>query len=174
MHPITHSIHVWYIYLHLPNFTLKHLKHLPHFTLNKQPNLGKYTNHTWMVWVMSFFFFLFRLRKVIFLLPLPEPGLAGGGKGRRRQGKSPREEVITCLYRSKKEAKGGKPSLFLNGFVRCFFFNTWNAKCPIFVGNFTPKTSNYCLKNRVLGFPGYSLSFWCKPCAKIARVKLNN
>ena len=32
--------------------------------------------------------------------------------------------------------------------------STWNAKCPIFKGNFTPKTSNYCLKNRVLGFPG--------------------
>ena len=31
---------------------------------------------------------------------------------------------------------------------------TWNAKCPIFRGNFTPKTSNYCLKNRALGFPG--------------------
>ena len=29
-----------------------------------------------------------------------------------------------------------------------------NAKCPIFLGNFTPKTSNYCLKNRALGFPG--------------------
>ena len=25
---------------------------------------------------------------------------------------------------------------------------TWNAKCPIFLGNLTPKTSNYCLKNR--------------------------
>ena len=32
--------------------------------------------------------------------------------------------------------------------------NTWNAKCPIFLGNFTPKTSNYCLKKRALGFPG--------------------
>ena len=32
--------------------------------------------------------------------------------------------------------------------------HTWNAKCPIFLGNFTPKTSNYCLKNRALGFPG--------------------
>jgi len=31
---------------------------------------------------------------------------------------------------------------------------TWNAKCPIFWCNFTPKTSNYCLKNRALGFPG--------------------
>ena len=31
---------------------------------------------------------------------------------------------------------------------------TWNAKCPISLGNFTPKTSNYCLKNRALGFPG--------------------
>ena len=31
---------------------------------------------------------------------------------------------------------------------------TANAKCPIFFGNFTPKTSNYCLKNRALGFPG--------------------
>ena len=30
----------------------------------------------------------------------------------------------------------------------------WNAKCPVFLGNFTPKTSNYCLKSRVLGFPG--------------------
>ena len=29
-----------------------------------------------------------------------------------------------------------------------------NAKCPIFLGNVTPKTSNYCLKNRALGFPG--------------------
>ena len=24
----------------------------------------------------------------------------------------------------------------------------WNAKCPICLGNFTPKTSNYCFKNR--------------------------
>ena len=30
----------------------------------------------------------------------------------------------------------------------------WNAKCPIFLGNFTPKTSNSCLKNGALGFPG--------------------
>ena len=30
----------------------------------------------------------------------------------------------------------------------------WKTKCPIFLGNFTPKTSNYCLKNRALGFPG--------------------
>ena len=34
-------------------------------------------------------------------------------------------------------------------------FPTWNAKCPIFLGNFTPRTSNYCVKNRAfLGFPG--------------------
>ena len=33
-------------------------------------------------------------------------------------------------------------------------YTTWNAKCPIFLGNFTPKTGNYCLKNRALGFPG--------------------
>ena len=33
-------------------------------------------------------------------------------------------------------------------------FSTWNAKCPIFLGNFTPKTSNFWLKNRALGFPG--------------------
>ena len=31
---------------------------------------------------------------------------------------------------------------------------TWNAKCPICLGNFTPKTSNFCLKNSALGFPG--------------------
>ena len=31
---------------------------------------------------------------------------------------------------------------------------SWNAKRPIFLGNFTPKTSNYCLKNRALGVPG--------------------
>ena len=31
---------------------------------------------------------------------------------------------------------------------------TRNAKCPIFLGNFTPKTSNYCLENWALGFPG--------------------
>ena len=30
---ITHTIHVWYIYLHLPYFTIK-----------KQPNVGKYTS----------------------------------------------------------------------------------------------------------------------------------
>ena len=34
------------------------------------------------------------------------------------------------------------------------FTTTWNAKCPICLGNFTTKTSNYCLKNRALGFPG--------------------
>ena len=38
-------------------------------------------------------------------------------------------------------------------------FNTWNAKCPIFLGNFTPKTSNYCLKDRALGFPG-TMNCW--------------
>ena len=32
--------------------------------------------------------------------------------------------------------------------------DTWNAKCPIFWGNFTPKASNYCVENRALGFPG--------------------
>ena len=37
---------------------------------------------------------------------------------------------------------------------RCEISRSWNAKCPIFFGNFTPKTSNYCLKNRALGFPG--------------------
>ena len=31
---------------------------------------------------------------------------------------------------------------------------SWNAKGPIFLGNFTCTTSNYCLKNRALGFPG--------------------
>ena len=30
----------------------------------------------------------------------------------------------------------------------------WNAKCPLFLGNFAPRTSNFCLKNRALGFPG--------------------
>jgi len=35
-----------------------------------------------------------------------------------------------------------------------FFASTWNAKSPIFLGNFTPKTSNFCLRNRALGFPG--------------------
>ena len=34
------------------------------------------------------------------------------------------------------------------------FKDAWNAKCPIFLGNFTPKTSNYCLKNSALGFSG--------------------
>ena len=33
---------------------------------------------------------------------------------------------------------------------------TWNAKCPIFLSNFTPKPSNYCLQNRALRFPGIS------------------
>ena len=34
------------------------------------------------------------------------------------------------------------------------FINAWNAKCPIFLGNCTPKTSNFCLKNSALGVPG--------------------
>ena len=38
--------------------------------------------------------------------------------------------------------------------MEAYNYNTWNAKCPIFLGNFTPKTSNYCLKNAALGFPG--------------------
>ena len=38
--------------------------------------------------------------------------------------------------------------------VRDQMLPTWNPKYPIFLGNFTPKTSNYCLKNRALGFPG--------------------
>ena len=38
------------------------------------------------------------------------------------------------------------------------YCTSWNAKCPISWGNFTPKTSNYCLKNRALSFPGSSIS----------------
>ena len=35
-------------------------------------------------------------------------------------------------------------------------------KCPIFWGNFTPKTGNYCLENRALGFPGtFLLIYQC-------------
>ena len=34
--------------------------------------------------------------------------------------------------------------------------NHLERQCPIFLGNFTPKTSNCCLKNRALGFPGRS------------------
>ena len=40
---------------------------------------------------------------------------------------------------------------------------TWNAKCPIFLVNFTPKTRNYCLKNRALGFPGSNSFSWTLP-----------
>ena len=36
---------------------------------------------------------------------------------------------------------------------------SWNAKCPIFLGNFTSKTSNYCLKNGALGFPVFFFIF---------------
>ena len=45
---------------------------------------------------------------------------------------------------------------------------SWNAKCPIFLGNFTPKTSNFCLENKALGFPGISkkvVSNWNTPVA---------
>ena len=42
-----------------------------------------------------------------------------------------------------------------------FFKDTRNAKCPLSLGNFTPKTSNYCLKNRALGFPGMYFSTVC-------------
>ena len=38
--------------------------------------------------------------------------------------------------------------------VPTFLPHTWNAKCHMFLGNFTPKTSNCCLENRALGFPG--------------------
>ena len=37
-----------------------------------------------------------------------------------------------------------------------YIYTTWNAKCPILLGSFTPKASNYCLKHRALGFPGIS------------------
>ena len=33
--------------------------------------------------------------------------------------------------------------------------------CLISLGNFTPKTSNYCLKNRALGFPGGVFTYTC-------------
>ena len=46
---------------------------------------------------------------------------------------------------------GSKPSHVK---IQVVISTTWNAKCPSFLGNFTPKTSNYCLKNRVLGLPG--------------------
>ena len=58
---------------------------------------------------------------------------------------------------SKKDERGqGLGLVFLD------LETAWNAKCPIFLGNITPKTSNFCLKNRALGFPGGDLFliFW--------------
>ena len=49
--------------------------------------------------------------------------------------------------------------------------STWNAKCPIFLGNFTPKTRNYCLKNRVLGFPGRYDSTFRLPWLNTGKTK---
>lgn len=34
------------------------------------------------------------------------------------------------------------------------FVATWNAKFYFIFGNFSPKTRNYCLENRAVGFPG--------------------
>ena len=50
--------------------------------------------------------------------------------------------------------------------------DTWNAKCPIFLGNFTPNTSNYCLKNRALGFPGSEKTFISFIVAQIGSMQL--
>ena len=50
----------------------------------------------------------------------------------------------------------GMSEVRINGRIHGLEFRTLiiNAKCPIFLGNFTPTTSNYCLKNRAHGFPG--------------------
>ena len=56
-----------------------------------------------------------------------------------------------CLTKTHKRTTGSKKQLQKS----CQVFNsTWNAKRPIFQGNVDPKTSNYCLKKRTLGFPG--------------------
>ena len=49
---------------------------------------------------------------------------------------------------------------------------TWNAKCPIFLGNFTHQTSNYCLKNRALGLWKVLIDvcFTCCFCDPVAPV----
>ena len=50
---------------------------------------------------------------------------------------------------------------------------TWKAKYPIFLGNFTPNTSNYCLKNMALGFPGTGARhFHCTKCCSAPRNNL--
>ena len=41
------------------------------------------------------------------------------------------------------------------------YLNTWNVKSPIFVRQLYPlKPSNYCLKNRALGFPGMYIDIY--------------
>ena len=66
----------------------------------------------------------------------------------------PKERItILSLYRAK------EMKMILHEMPIEFVWDlliAWNAKCPIFefLGNFTPKTSNYCLYNRALGFPG--------------------
>ena len=46
---ISLTIHVWYIYLHLP-----------YFTIRNNPNVCKYTPVPWMVWVWDLFAFTWR------------------------------------------------------------------------------------------------------------------
>ena len=68
--------------------------------------------------------------------------------------------------------RGAKNSPKPSGSIELFNFSSWNAKCPIFLGNFTPKTSKYCLKNRALGFPGCFFSkFVCLKFGKRAVVQ---
>ena len=82
-------------------------------------------------------------------------------------------------------------------------FKNASKKCPkrkrfqipgtpsVLLGNFTPKTSNYCLKNRALGFPGSDESYatmiktsnitwqlpnrvdWCTRHLKMSRVSFS-
>ena len=57
--------------------------------------------------------------------------------------------------------------------------STWTAKCPIFWATLPlPKTSNYCLKNRALGFPGSKITPVIRsfsaiaPCHSISKDRL--
>ena len=54
-------------------------------------------------------------------------------------------------HRTSKSKASGK-WVVVNGFVSQKS-SAWNAKCLFFLGNFTPKTSDFCLKNRALGVP---------------------
>ena len=81
-------------------------------------------------------------------------------------------EFTVGILQSSIGSMTSQPVIFLWGNPCFFLSNLERLLCPIFLGNFTPKTSNYCLKNRAqTAFQEAGDIIWAPRCGLVLCLK---